>query len=111
MANRAAQQDDTLIVDFTIRERDTGKTLPGLEGEKFELDTANPEGFIPGVVPLILGMKVGEQKHIDFTFPEQWEPAELAGKDATVRPVAQFMCCMPVRCLAITALLHMWSAP
>ena len=40
-------------------------------------------GFIPGFAEQLVGMKPGEEKIIDVTFPAEYGAAELAGKAAT----------------------------
>lgn len=96
MAEREARPGDTLIVDFSIKDKSSGEVLNGLEGKKFELDSGNPDGFIPGVVDEIFGMRVGEQRCIDFVFPSNWEPSELASVAASVRhpPVLYHQPCL-----------------
>jgi len=41
--------------------------------------------FIPGFEEQIIGMKVGENKDITVTFPEEYGAKEIAGKDATFK--------------------------
>ncbi|MCO4316745.1 trigger factor [Phyllobacterium sp. 21LDTY02-6] len=39
--------------------------------------------FIPGFEDQLIGVKAGDEKEIKVTFPEQYQAAHLAGKDAT----------------------------
>ena len=74
--DRAAQMGDTADIDFDgylNGERfDGGKA----EGHKLELGS---NSFVPGFEDQVVGMKVGEEKDINITFPEDYTP-ELAGK-------------------------------
>jgi trigger factor len=47
------------------------------------------EGFIPGFSEGMEGMKVGEERQINVTFPEEYHAKELAGKPATFDLVAK----------------------
>ena len=75
--DRPARMGDTADIDFDgylNGERfDGGKA----EGHKLELGS---NSFVPGFEDQIVGMKVGEEKDINITFPEDYVP-ELAGKD------------------------------
>ncbi len=79
--DRPAQMGDTADIDFDgylNGERfDGGKA----EGHKLELGS---NSFVPGFEDQIVGMKVGEEKDIDITFPEDYVP-ELAGKDVVFK--------------------------
>ncbi|MDI2090389.1 trigger factor [Commensalibacter oyaizuii] len=77
---RPAAQGDVLVVDFV------GK----INGIPFDGGTANDvnveiggSGFIPGFAEQIEGMSPGEEKQIKVTFPENYQAANLAGKEAT----------------------------
>ena len=41
--------------------------------------------FIPGFEDQVIGMKVGEEKDIKVTFPEEYHSKEIAGKEATFK--------------------------
>jgi trigger factor len=79
-ANRAAQNDDQVRIDFT------GK----LNGEVFQGGEAKDFAFIVGqgrMLPdfekAIVGMKAGETKSFDMTFPEDYHGKDVAGKQVT----------------------------
>ncbi|WP_379920531.1 trigger factor [Erythrobacter sp. R86502] len=77
---KKAADGDQLIIDFV------GK-LDGVEfdGGKAE-DAALVLGsgtFIPGFEDQLVGVKTGQEKTITVTFPEDYQAAHLAGKDAT----------------------------
>ena len=78
--DRGATMGDTLTVDFT------GK----VDGTPFEGGTGTDmavklggTGFIPGFSEGMEGMKVGEERQINVTFPAEYHAKELAGKAAT----------------------------
>jgi trigger factor len=77
---RKAAEGDQLIIDFV------GK----LDGEEFEGGKAEDAAlvlgsgtFIPGFEDQLVGVKTGEEKTITVTFPENYQAAHLAGKEAT----------------------------
>ena len=43
--------------------------------------------FIPGFEEQIIGMKVGEEKEIKVTFPENYGAKEIAGKEAKFKVI------------------------
>lgn len=45
--------------------------------------------FIPGFEEQLVGVKAGESKDIEITFPEEYHAAELAGKPATFKVTVQ----------------------
>jgi trigger factor len=55
------------------------------EGGKAEMQPTeiDADRFIPGFIDAILGMKAGETKEFDVTFPEDFPKPELAGKNVT----------------------------
>lgn len=74
----AAEEGDTVVLDYS------GST----DGKKFEGGTAENQtlelgshSFIPGFEEQVVGMKAGESKDINVTFPKEYH-ADLAGKDA-----------------------------
>lgn len=84
VAQRGARMGDTLIIDFDVFEQQSGKPIDGMEREKHELDCIDENNFLPGVMPHMMGMQVGEIKNFDFVFPDPWEPEHFAGLEATV---------------------------
>ncbi|MDS1030480.1 trigger factor [Bacillota bacterium LX-D] len=58
-----------------------GKAFEGGKAENYSL-TIGSNTFIPGFEDQILGMKQGEEKDINVTFPEDYHQKELAGKPA-----------------------------
>jgi len=88
VAERAAQEGDRVVIDFTGRK----------EGEVFEGGEAQDFPFVIGAGSMlkefesaVLGLSAGEAKTFDMTFPEDYHAANLAGQavsfDITVKAV------------------------
>lgn len=73
---RAVKKGDTANIDF--EGFDNGVAFEGGKGENFDLEIGSGS-FVPGFEEQLIGMKAGEEKDIDITFPENYTP-ELAGK-------------------------------
>lgn len=73
---RAVKRGDTADIDF--EGFDNGVAFDGGKGENFDLEIGSGS-FVPGFEEQLIGMKAGEEKDIDITFPENYTP-ELAGK-------------------------------
>ncbi len=75
-----AQKGDLVVIDFKGR-LEEGKEIEGGSAENFELVLGSGQ-FIPGFEEQIEGMKKGETKTVEVTFPEDYPNKELAGKKA-----------------------------
>ena len=73
---REAKIGDTAVIDFEGFLN--GVPFEGGKGENHSLELGSGS-FVPGFEDQVMGMKAGEEKEIDITFPEQYTP-ELAGK-------------------------------
>ena len=73
---RAAKKGDTANIDF--EGFDQGVPFEGGKGDNFDLELGSGS-FVPGFEEQVVGMKVGQEKDIDITFPKDYTP-ELAGK-------------------------------
>ena len=57
-----------------------------LKAEKAKTTLAIGSGtFIPGFEEQVIGLKSGESKDVEVSFPEEYHAAELAGKPATFK--------------------------
>ena len=74
--DRKAKKGDIAVIDF--EGFDNGEAFEGGKGENYELELGSGS-FVPGFEDQVIGMKAGEEKDIDITFPENYTP-ELAGK-------------------------------
>jgi trigger factor len=75
-----AAEGDRVTIDYV------GK----IDGEAFEGGAGNDQPlvlgskeFIPGFEDQLIGTKAGDEKQVNVTFPENYQAAHLAGKDAT----------------------------
>ena len=73
---RKAKKGDTAVIDF--EGFDNGTPFEGGKGENYELKLGAGM-FVPGFEEQVIGMKAGEEKDLDITFPEDYH-ADLAGK-------------------------------
>ena len=78
--DRGAAMGDTLTVDFVGKV--DGVAFPGGTGTDMAVKLGG-SGFIPGFSEGMEGMKVGEERQINVTFPEEYHAKDLAGKAAT----------------------------
>ena len=78
--DRGAKMGDTLTVDY--EGKIDGVAFPGGTGTAMAVELG-AAGFIPGFSEGMEGMKVGEERQINVTFPEEYGNKELAGKPAT----------------------------
>lgn len=74
----AAEKGDTVVMDF-VGSVD-GKKFDGGSAQNYELELGSGS-FIPGFEDQLVGIKAGEHRDVNVTFPEQYTP-ELAGKKA-----------------------------
>ena len=76
---RKTKKGDKLTIDFLGRV--DGEEFEGGKAEGFELELGSNR-MIPGFETDIIGMKVGEEKTISVTFPEDYHAENLKGKEA-----------------------------
>lgn len=74
--DRAAKEGDTAVIDFEGFLN--GTPFDGGKGTNHSLELGS-HSFVPGFEEQVVGMKAGEEKDIDITFPEDYH-ADLAGK-------------------------------
>lgn len=75
--DRALENGDISNIDF--EGFDEGVPFEGGKGEKFDL-TIGSNQFIPGFEEKMIGMKIGETRDIEVSFPKEYHVQELAGK-------------------------------
>ncbi|WOS96619.1 trigger factor [Nosocomiicoccus massiliensis] len=61
-----------------------GEAFEGGEMEGHDLEIGSGT-FIPGFEDQLIGLKAGEEKDVEVTFPEEYQAEELQGKDATFK--------------------------
>ena len=78
---REAQMGDTVVLDFDGYLN--GERFEGGLGTNYSLELGSST-FVPGFEEAVVGMKAGDEKDIDITFPKEY-PAELASKDVVFK--------------------------
>jgi trigger factor len=76
---RMVRDGDMTLIDFEGFV--DGVAFDGGKAEKFNLKIGSGQ-FIPGFEEQIIGMKYEEEKTVTVTFPEDYQSADLAGKEA-----------------------------
>lgn len=75
----AAQTDDQVTIDF-VGSID-GEEFEGGKGEGFSLVLGSGQ-FIPGFEDQLIGVKTGDERDVNVSFPEEYQEPKLAGKPA-----------------------------
>ncbi len=73
------KEEDLALIDF--KGYIDGEAFPEGEAENYSLELGS-KSFIPGFEEQLVGMKVGEEREIEVTFPEEYRNEELKGKEA-----------------------------
>lgn len=81
-SKRALKNGDFALIDFEGFIED--KAFEGGKAEAYTLEIGS-KSFIEGFEDNLIGMKTGEEKDINVTFPDTYGKAELAGKDAVFK--------------------------
>ena len=74
----AVEEGDTAVIDF--KGFKDNEAFEGGTAEGYSLEIGS-HSFIPGFEEAIVGMKKGESKDINLTFPEDYMAKDLAGQD------------------------------
>ncbi|MDQ0090835.1 trigger factor [Paenibacillus anaericanus] len=75
----AAQNGDTVVIDFDGSV--DGVPFEGGKAERYSLELGS-NTFIPGFEEQVVGLATGDFKDVTVTFPEAYQVAELANKEA-----------------------------
>lgn len=78
----AAEIGDAVVMDF-VGSVD-GEEFEGGSAEGHQLELGSNQ-FIPGFEEQLIGVKAGDEKEVNVTFPEEYGAAHLAGKDAVFK--------------------------
>ncbi len=85
-----AKDGDQVVIDFLGKV--DGEAFEGGAAEDFPLVLGSGQ-FIPGFEEQLVGVKVGDEKAVEVTFPDEYGNADLAGKpavfDVTVKGVKE----------------------
>lgn len=82
---RAAEEGDTVTVDFEIRVN--GETIEGGKSENHPVELGKGM-FVPEFEKGILGMQAGDTREFSMQFPKDYGQKDLAGKRAEVTATA-----------------------
>lgn len=78
----AAENGDTVSIDFEGFVNDVA--FEGGQAENYSLELGSGS-FIPGFEEQVVGLKKGEEKDVNVTFPEEYQSEDLAGKPAVFK--------------------------
>ncbi|MET3507117.1 trigger factor [Halalkalibacter oceani] len=78
----AIENGDTAVMDFEGFV--DGEEFEGGKAENYSLEIGSGQ-FIPGFEEQLVGLKAGEEKDVEVTFPEEYHAENLAGKPATFK--------------------------
>lgn len=73
----AAKEGDEVVIDFVGKK--AGKEFDGGAGKDYSL-TLGSNTFIPGFEEALVGLKAGDKKDVELTFPKEYHAKDLAGK-------------------------------
>jgi trigger factor len=73
---RAAKLDDEVIIDFKGVDAKTKEAIQGADGKEYPL-VLGSKSFIPGFEEEVVGLKPGEKKTFDITFPADYGVKDL----------------------------------
>lgn len=76
------ENGDIAVIDFEGFK--DGVAFDGGKGENYSLEIGS-NTFIPGFEEQLIGMKAGEEKEIEVTFPEDYNAEDLKGAKATFK--------------------------
>jgi trigger factor len=76
---REAAKGDLVVIDF--KGEVDGTEFPGGSATGYRLELGSG-GFIPGFEDQLVGVKAGDERTVDVTFPADYGVADLAGKPA-----------------------------
>ncbi len=77
--DRPAEKGDVVVMDFVGSVG--GVEFPGGSAKDYGLELGSG-GFVPGFEDQLVGIKAGEQRKVEITFPADYGNEELAGKAA-----------------------------
>lgn len=79
---RAAKDGDEVTLDFKGVDAETKEAIQGADGKDYPL-VLGSNTFIPGFEPEVTGLKAGEEKTFDITFPKDYGVAALQSRKVT----------------------------
>lgn len=79
---RAAKTGDEVTIDFKGTDAKTKEPIAGADGTDYPL-VLGSDSFIPGFEAELVGLKAGDDKTFDITFPKDYGVAALQSKKVT----------------------------
>jgi len=79
---RAAKDGDQVLIDFRGVDTKTKEPISGADGKEYPL-TLGSKSFIPGFEEELIGMKAGDEKTFDISFPKDYGVKALQNKKVT----------------------------
>ena len=82
--DRAAEAGEVAVCDFVgrlITDGEAGEPFPGGSATDMPIEVSG-EGFIPGFTEQLVGVRAGETRQVEVSFPAEYQAPELAGKAA-----------------------------
>ena len=77
--DRAAKDGDQVVIDFTGVDAKTGEPIGGADGKNYPL-LLGSNSFIPGFETNLTGLKAGEEKVFQITFPKDYGVSALQNR-------------------------------
>jgi trigger factor len=79
---REAKDGDEIVIDFKGVDAKTKELIEGAEGNAYPL-VLGSKAFIPGFEDELVGLKAGDKKSFNITFPEDYGAASLQSRKVT----------------------------
>lgn len=86
VVDRAAEKGDIVVMDFVGSL--AGVEFPGGSAKDYSLELGTGS-FVPGFEDQLIGIKAGEERKVEVTFPADYGNEELAGKAASFAVTAK----------------------
>ena len=80
--DRPAKDGDQVVIDFAGTDAKTKEPVGGADGKAYPL-VLGSNTFIPGFEPNLIGLKEGDEKAFDITFPADYGVAALQNREVT----------------------------
>ncbi|GMH39256.1 hypothetical protein BSKO_07154 [Bryopsis sp. KO-2023] len=82
VAHRGLENGDLAILDIDFIRLDRNESIPGMKQDKFAFDTDMKDDL--KLFQYLEGIKIGEEREFNITFPDNWEPKMNRGVEAKV---------------------------
>jgi trigger factor len=80
--DRAAKDGDEVVIDFAGTDAKTKEPIQGADGKDYPLQLGS-NSFIPGFETNLVGMKTGDEKSFDLSFPQDYGVTALQNRKVT----------------------------